>query len=429
MNKMPKKNLCKNITINLLIFRKIVKKLIILCLLFFTTILHANTRECRFLDRINCTDCPAPLKVDCGGEIKYIKPSTQFPSVNALLQPIGSERGERVIKSIYGPKFADSFVDNAPKFTLKSPSGTANDFTNNIGENIIYGNQANPEEEPFANNSIGWIIKKIKIRTQPPEIIKQYGEEYIARASIGLIHSRDEIYMSYNIDDQDLYQNPNGNHEGEVQDNFCWYSSVPQVVGVNSSEDRQKCSIKFCSADVKCKVGNTLVNHKAFCNATGTNYDKCPKAVDCMNRKNISVNNPSNWESYINGQEIEKTPVTEEEEIAWNEYKKKGRELNNIDLAERPREFWRKYQEARDQYDNAKAKYEKGIISEDAVRQAWNEVEQSFQQVSIAGKEHERKRKLVFRELYEARMNHFDTRRKRILMDESKEPTYFPPGS
>ena len=399
MNKISKKNLFKNLTIKLLIFRKIVKKLLVLCLLFFTTMLYANTKECRFLDRINCKDCPAPIKVDCGGEIKYIKPSTQFPSINADLWPIGRDLNERVTKSIYGPKFADSFKHDAPRFTLQSPPGTANDFINNIKGNTIYGNQANPQEEPFVNKDIGWIIGKIKIRTQPPEIIKQYGEEYIARASIGLIHSRDEVYISYNTNEQDLYQNPNGNHKEEVQDNFCWYSSVPQVVGVNSPEDRRKCNIKFCSADVKCKVKHTLVNYKTVCNAIGANYDKCPKAVDCINGKNISVNNPSNWESYLNGQEIEKTPVTEQETIAWNEYHKKEEELDNIDLAGTSKRR-RKYQEARDQYDDAKAKYEKGIISENAVRQAWNEVERSFQQNRIVRDEHEQERKLVYRELY-----------------------------
>ena len=51
--------------------------------------LYANTTECRFLHRVNCTDCPAPIKVDCGGEIKYIKPSTRFSSINADVWPIG----------------------------------------------------------------------------------------------------------------------------------------------------------------------------------------------------------------------------------------------------------------------------------------------------------------------------------------------------
>ena len=202
-------------------------------------------------------------------------------------------------------KIADSFHQRAPRFILKSPPGTANDFVSDIRKNTIYGRQANPEGKPFANNSIGWTIGKIKTRFQsqylPPEVIKKYGEERIARESMGLIHSKDEIYISYNINDQDLYQNPDGSHK-EIKDNYCWYSSVPQVIGVNSSEDRRKCSKKFCHADVKCKIKNTVIDYKSTCTAIGASYDRCPKAVDCINGKNISVSIPSNWKPYVEKQ-------------------------------------------------------------------------------------------------------------------------------
>ena len=84
MNEMLK-NLFKNLTIKLLIFRKIVKKLLVLCLLFFIPMLYAKTKECHFLERINCTDCPAPLMFNCGGDIRFIKSTTQLNTVKVVL--------------------------------------------------------------------------------------------------------------------------------------------------------------------------------------------------------------------------------------------------------------------------------------------------------------------------------------------------------
>ena len=208
-----------------------------------------------------------------------------------------------------------------------------------------------------------------------PEEIAKIGEDRIAKEQKGIIRADDNIIVSYVMDDKHLHTNFNATQTETGKTDFCWYSSVPQIVAVNSTEDKQKCNIKFCSADVKCKVRNTLVDYKAVCNAIGANYDKCPKAVDCINKKSISVNNPSNWMPYVERQkridagepisvgtgelDPKEEPITEEEKVAWEYRRRKKAQLDRLDKENTREPFMR--------YLKAESEYKKGIIDYEAL--------------------------------------------------------------
>ena len=266
-----KKNLFKNLLIQLLISKSTIKKLSIIHLLFFIPVLHAETKHCYFLDRLNCENCPAPLMFKCGSEIKFASSTASVQTVQAEFTTLntGIAGADTTINSgnSRGAHRFDNVVNSIYK--LKSPPDKIGDLVENLNRNTT-NHITNTEE---------WAFQKITAQTGPTVTMKR-----ISQAQI-----------SYHIDEDDLNVNPE--EEGflswlsfwEKQDKteFCYYNSVPQILNA------KKCRKKFCLADIKCRKNDTILTHKyATCKAIGPNYDRCPQAIDCIRKEGMDVTVP-----------------------------------------------------------------------------------------------------------------------------------------
>ena len=227
---------------------------------------YANTRECKFLDRINCNDCSAPLMFKCGGDIKFVKPESNpnslFVSVvtrGTLLNDPDGRKKKILLKSM--EEAADDMDDSRVfRFKLKIPSS--------IGNFVEW-------------TSGGGSTSKSRVRkTIAKRVHGKSKREYTKGEILGYIEDPIIEGVVFNMNDKDLY---NGFYEksGIKAEGFCYYSSVPQVVEVAAKEDRKQCNKKFCFAHIKCVKNNEFFERFTACSTLPNENDHCPSAREC----------------------------------------------------------------------------------------------------------------------------------------------------
>ena len=268
--------------------------------------------ECQYLDRVHCHDCPAPFVFNCGGRVRFVKADARprkvfvniFPSpvLERERQPedtpydiawrniIGMSESvfSEIIKTKGDP---DHRLEIDISSKDKHPTGMVSQLTDQQNQQGIQR----------------WI--KQKIVEKAPKLSEsqlKLGEYSLSNfnAYSGVIDSqRSGVTGTFHLSSEDIH--------GDKK-NFCWYGSIPQVIGF--SEDRMICPEgmmlenkseklscgqnddgwkrqknpcfekrrKICFGQVKCVKNGNYEKSYNICAADG---DSCPGAESCKKQQ------------------------------------------------------------------------------------------------------------------------------------------------